>query len=240
MTSMEITQALRRAFEHAALSFWELGRRADVKERFVEAAMDDVSKVPVEAVVRLADALDLELMLVPATPRARRVGEAASLVDLAIGRVLAGEVEVEKVQGVMIVLRFEGVLASGTAPPRARLGLRRFLELCRPLSSCVAVVSGLPEPVFRSAAQTLVQEEVAPVWFAAARCVHTLSELTAVDGLAAAGPDEMLLVVDAEESPAAPNVKCVTVGRWEPGNDPQASELDAVLTQLAGMALQSK
>jgi hypothetical protein len=239
MTSMEITQALRRAFENAALSLWELGRRADVKERFVEAAMDDVSKVSVEAVVRLADALDLELRLVPVTPRARRVGEVASLVDLAIDRVLAGEVEVEKVQGVMVVLRFEGVLASGTTPPRARPGLRRFLELCRPLASCVAVVTGLPEPVFRSAAQTLVQEEVAPVWFAAARCVHTLSELTAVDG-SAEGPDEMLLVVDAEGSPAVPNVRCVTVGRWEPGNDPQASELDAVLTQLAGMALQSK
>ena len=86
MNEAEVGAQLRHALELSGGSPWELSRRADVKLEFVEALLLGSGAVPLRAVCRVAHALELQLLVVPAQGTGRMVGSVPTVVDHAVDR----------------------------------------------------------------------------------------------------------------------------------------------------------
>jgi hypothetical protein len=67
----------------------------------------------------------------------------------------------------VLALDLEGTLISNAASQIPRPGLFRFLEQCHALFPRVVMFTTVDEPRFRRIAELLVQEGLAPPWFAA-------------------------------------------------------------------------
>lgn len=89
MNHAEIAARLRDALERTGRTAWELSRRADAKESLVDAVLTGSRMAPVEAVCRVASALDMELVVIAAAPPARVVGTVKTVVDIALERLEA-------------------------------------------------------------------------------------------------------------------------------------------------------
>lgn len=84
MNHAEIAARLRDGLERSGRTEWELSRRADVKLPLVDAVLSGSRMAPVEAVCRVASALDMELVLIAALPPVRVVGQVKTVVDTAL------------------------------------------------------------------------------------------------------------------------------------------------------------
>lgn len=84
MHHTEISVRLRDAFERSGQTAWELSRRANVKEPLVDAVLVGSRMAPVEAVCRLAWALEMDLVVIATVPTKRVAGPVNTVVDLAL------------------------------------------------------------------------------------------------------------------------------------------------------------
>lgn len=84
MNSVELAAQLQKALTETGRTPWELSRQANVHLPLVEALLGGVGAVPVEALVRVVEALQLEVSLTPIQPHYRQAGPVRSLVDNAI------------------------------------------------------------------------------------------------------------------------------------------------------------
>lgn len=86
MNHAELGAELQKALGESGRTRWELSRRADVRLKLVEDLLTGAGSVPIIALVRVAEALGLEVALVAAKPAARQVGPVESVVDLVVER----------------------------------------------------------------------------------------------------------------------------------------------------------
>ena len=87
MNQTELAARLRQALEDSGRTGWELSRRSNVKLRLVEALLAGEGDVPVRALVRVADSLELDVELVPAGRELREVGPTRTVVDVALEQI---------------------------------------------------------------------------------------------------------------------------------------------------------
>ena len=132
----------------------------------------------------------------------------------------------------VLSLDLEGTLISNAVSVFPRAGLRDFLLACRTLCPRVVIFTAVPEPRFRDVARVLVQEEVAPEWFAALEYVvwqGSKKDLTCISG---ADPARALLV-DDNEAYVLPEQRdrWIPVRPFESPYDPDR-ELERVLVEI--------
>lgn len=90
VNEVELAARLRAALEDSGRSAWELSRRANVKLRLVEEMLQGSGRAPIRAIVRVAEALELEVLLAPIQAPQRVLGQVHTLVDNAL-KPLRGE-----------------------------------------------------------------------------------------------------------------------------------------------------
>jgi hypothetical protein len=96
----------------------------------------------------------------------------------------------------VLALDLEGTLISNAASQIPRPGLYEFLASCQQLFQRIVIFTTVSEAKFRPIAKLLVQEGLAPAWFAQVEYVNwsgTTKDLSFIPG---AGPEETLLVDD--------------------------------------------
>lgn len=86
VNEVELAARLRAALDDSGRTAWELSRRANVKLRLVEDLLQSSGTVPIRALVRVLEALELEVELAPCRVPAQRVSAIRTVVDDAIGR----------------------------------------------------------------------------------------------------------------------------------------------------------
>lgn len=86
MNEVELAARLRAALEGSGRTAWELSHRANVKLALVEDLVKGSGMVPICAVVRVAEALELELHLEAIRTVRRAVGPVSTVVDDALKR----------------------------------------------------------------------------------------------------------------------------------------------------------
>lgn len=84
MNQTELAVRLRQALEESGRTAWELSRRSNVKPQLVEALLAGVGDVPVRALIRVADSLELEVGLTVVGQSHREVDLVPTVVDLAL------------------------------------------------------------------------------------------------------------------------------------------------------------
>ncbi len=178
------------------MPLWQLAKRAGVDVTEAAAALGGNVVVPAQSLDDIAQAMGLELGLVPATPLPRQVGHVRSLVDDALERLTPGQAP--PLPGTaditVLALGFEGTLILDTASPVARPGLLEFLQCARGLFHRVAVFTVLPEAEFRQAARLLQAEGEAPDWFVDAEYVRWRGPAQDLVFILEASPQQVLLV----------------------------------------------
>lgn len=235
MTRRSIQEQLRQAVEARGFGAWELSRRANVKQALVAELLRGETGVPVAALERLAQALDLDVILVPSEPKARKAGAITTFVDRVVMGLApeSGAQDTEIVSNVL-ALGLEGTLISGNNGMLARPGLFRFLSCCRPLFQRMVIFTTVTEADFRQIAANLVEEGSAPSWFENLEYVHwsgSNKNLTSVPVVEA----NYVLMADDHEShvPQGPQVQWIGVRRFEPLSGHDDAELDHALEVLA-------
>jgi hypothetical protein len=84
MNELELAARLRAALDASGRTVWELSRRSNVKVELVDALLKGAGSVPLRAVVRVVDGLELELQLAPTQRSGRQVGPVTTVVDEAL------------------------------------------------------------------------------------------------------------------------------------------------------------
>ncbi|MEK8034993.1 NIF family HAD-type phosphatase [Ideonella sp. DXS29W] len=98
----------------------------------------------------------------------------------------------------VVALDLEGTLISNAMSQIPRPGLFAFLERCKALFPRVVMFTTVKEARFRKIAHLLVEEEVAPTWFAQVEYVTWEDETKDLSFIPAASTQEALLVDDFE------------------------------------------
>jgi len=233
MTAASISKVLQEALAFSQMTSWELGRRADVKVRLIEAALQDASRVPVEVVLRIADALGLDLVLVPAEPK-RRVGAVLSVVDVAIRDLAPHSLVYVPTTRWVLALDLEVALIGDTANLVARPGLHRFLTCCRALVTRLIVFSVVEEAQFREVASLLASKGCVPPWFSGVEYVHRLEQTEDLAVVLRADP-RFTLLVTCKPRPASMEglAQWIAICRHDAPLDPSDRVLDRVLEEIA-------
>jgi hypothetical protein len=99
----------------------------------------------------------------------------------------------------VLALDLEGTLISNAMSQIPRPGLHGFLERCRALVGRVVIYTAISEARFRSIAKTLVEEELAPSWFADIEFVQWTGQTKDLNLIAGIAAGEALLVDDLRE-----------------------------------------
>lgn len=122
-----IHEQLLLAVQASGLSDWELARRANVRPTLVAEATSGRDDVRVDTLVRLAQALELDLTLAPSDPEHHLVGAVPTVVDHAVMR-LSPKLVVHTTEPVpyVLALDLEGTLISKTTSMSVRPGLFKF------------------------------------------------------------------------------------------------------------------
>jgi len=235
MTRQAIHVQLRQAVEASGFGEWELSRRANVKQALVVELLRGGSGVPVAALERLAQALDLDVILVPSEPRKRKVGAITTFVDRVVMGLApeSGAQDIEIIPNVL-ALSLEGTLISDANGVLARPGLFRFLTCCRPLFERMVIFTSVTESHFRRIAADLIEEGSAPSWFANLEYVHWSGANKNWTFVLDAEVNYVLLADDLESHVhQGEQVQWVGVKRFEPLVEHDDAELDRVLEVLA-------
>lgn len=82
MNTAELSDRLRHELRSSGRTEWELSRRSNVKLSLVEQVLQGSALAPVEALVRIADSLELDIALTRAQPSAPAAGEVPTVVDV--------------------------------------------------------------------------------------------------------------------------------------------------------------
>jgi len=217
------------------MPLWQIAKRSGIDIAEVAAAVGGCVVIPAQALDDVAQAMGLELGLVPATPFPRQVGPVRSLVDDAIERLAPGQAvsPPDTADITVLALGFEGTLILDTASPVARPGLMEFLQCARGLFSRIAVFTALPEAEFRRVARLLEAEGEAPDWFGNAEYVHWRGPDKDLRCILEASPQQTLLVEsDIEQVHPSQLDRWVQVETFEPSTEPSEVELPRVLQLL--------
>lgn len=256
MNELELASQLRHALDSAGRSVWELSRRANVKVPLVEAMLRGSGMVPVQALCRLAQTLELQLLMTAAAQSPRIVGPVKSVVDLALEKLQpdrtqsrsepppdGNTADFEPGQiGItdqvttpewVLALDVEGTLVSNVVSAFVRPGLHKFLICCRPLFARIVVFTTVHEQRFRELARALATERSAPDWFANIEHVAWSGPVKDLAFVPGADPSRVLLVDDFEQC-VHPEQRgqWIPIAGYEPPFDPDDAELERVLEEL--------
>ena len=99
----------------------------------------------------------------------------------------------------VLALDLEGTLISNAMSQIPRPGLFAFLSRCRELFPRVVMFTTVKEERFRDIARLLVQEQVAPAWFADIEFIQWQGETKDLNFIPGAQPEQALLVDDFEK-----------------------------------------
>lgn len=99
----------------------------------------------------------------------------------------------------VLALDLEGTLISNAMSQIPRPGLHHFLSRCKELFPRVVMFTTVKEDRFRSIARLLVEEGVAPNWFAEIEFIHWQGETKDLSFIPGAQVTEALLVDDFEK-----------------------------------------
>ncbi|MFM2419073.1 MAG: hypothetical protein RL385_3796 [Pseudomonadota bacterium] len=86
MNRKDIAALLHGELVASGRTDWELARRANVRLELVRSLLAGSGATPVEALVRVAEALDMEVAVRPGQPSGRAIGPISSMVDEALTR----------------------------------------------------------------------------------------------------------------------------------------------------------
>ena len=100
---------------------------------------------------------------------------------------------------IVLALDLEGTLISNAMSQIPRPGLYGFLSRCHELFPRVVIFTTVKEERFRNIARLLVEEQVAPRWFADIEYVDWHGETKDLNFVLGAKPSETLLVDDFEQ-----------------------------------------
>ena len=235
MIRRSVHEQLQAAFDGSGLSAWELARRANVRQSLVAELVGDSGRAQVEALERVAGALNLDVLLAPSSPPLHIVSEVRTVVDTVVMRLAPDEctVAVQRVPHVL-ALDLEGVIVSNAVSIFPRAGLHRFLTCVRGLFSRVVMFTTVSEPRFRQIAHLLVEEGVAPAWFESVEYVVWTGKTKDLRFVPAAEVDDILLVDDLElYVDPEQHAQWVPIAGFEPPfTQEDDRELDRVLEEL--------
>lgn len=96
----------------------------------------------------------------------------------------------------VIALDLEGTLISNAISQIARSGLYSFLEGCRSITERVVMFTTVREESFRKIAELLVQEGMAPAWFASIEYVNWSGKTKDLNWIHGASAGDCVLVDD--------------------------------------------
>jgi hypothetical protein len=98
----------------------------------------------------------------------------------------------------VLALDLEGTLISNAMSQIPRPGLGAFLQRCRELFPRVVMFTTVREDRFRQIARLLVDEGIAPPWFADVEYIHWRGDTKDLSFIGDVAPEETLLVDDYE------------------------------------------
>lgn len=174
MLAKRVGRQLQVALRESQMPLWQLAKRAGVDVTEAAAALGGNLIVPAQVLDTVAQAMGLELSLVPASPAPRQVGQVPSVVDNAIEPLMPGCTALPPGElGISVLaLGFEGTLILDADTPIARPGLLEFLQCARGLFQRIVVFTALPGLLFRKLALLLTTEGEAPEWFGSVEHIH--------------------------------------------------------------------
>lgn len=235
MLAKRIAQQLRAALRDSDYTLWELARRTDLDLAEVAAALGGTRPLPADVLDCIGAALSLELSLTPAAPTPHPVGPVLSIVDQAVARSAPERLVYPADEGfTVLALGLEATLISTTATStQARPGLYRFLECARGLFGRVVMFTSVKEGRFRQLAQRLVDDAIAPPWFAQMEFIHWSGPGKDLSFVIGTRPEQVLLV-DATglKGRAGQDAQWVKVEPYEPPFEAYDDHLQRVLQVL--------
>lgn len=137
----------------------------------------------------------------------------------------------------ILALDLEGTLISNAVSQIARPKLFWFLDRCAELFGKIVIYTAVDEPRFRTIANLLVSEHLAPSWFADLEYIKWDKSIKNLLNVPCAGPQDVLLV-DDQEAYIHPDQKdqWIKIAQFESPYDKEDGEFNKIIDVLVHRA----